>query len=204
MPGEHGQGCGCREESETVGGTDLLSYINTEGIHALNELNFGSCKQLFRLYSDRLNEDFFCESQEDDPELMLFIPFSTPCSISSITIIGGDNGTSPSRVKVYINNENIDFSTVDELEPAQSLDLIEDFCGAFEYNLRANKFKNVSYIVLYFPSSINSDQTKIYYIQLKGYATNYQRKAVTAVYESKPNVSDHKNSLESPNLFGLK
>ncbi|KAH7649089.1 hypothetical protein FG379_003654 [Cryptosporidium bovis] len=204
MPGEHGQGCGCREESETAGGKDLLSCIDKDRIYALNELNVGSCKNIFRVYSDRLSDNFVCESQYDDPELMLFVPFSSPCSISSITIIGGDYGTSPSKVKIYINNENVDFSTVDELEPTQSLDLIEDFCGVIEHNLKANKFQNVNYIVLHFPTAINSNQTKIYYIQLKGKATKYQRKAVSAVYESKPNVSDHKNTLESQNLFGIK
>ena len=204
MPGKHGDGCGCREESENVGGVDLLSCIDKERVYAFNELNIGSCKHLFRTYSERLIEENVCESQEDDPELMLFIPFSSPCCISSMVIIGGEDGTSPSSVKIYTNNENIDFSTVNELEPTQCLDLVEDFCGVMEYNLKPSKFQNVNLIVLYFPNSMNNDKTKIYYIQLKGQSTNYKRKAVTAVYESKPNISDHKNSMETPNFLGLK
>ncbi|CUV04321.1 unnamed protein product [Cryptosporidium hominis] len=204
MPGEHGgTGCSCQHEAVITSGKDLLSEIELDKVMALNELNVGSCRGIFRPYEDRLSEDKVCKSQDDDPELIIFVRFSSPCTIHSINIIGGENGKSPNRVNLYINDENLDFSTISDQEPVQSLDLVEDYCGTVDYTLKVSRFKNVNLLAMHFPSSFTNDQSWIYYIRIVGESSGYQRKAVQAVYESKPNVSDHKSNIESLNHFSL-
>ncbi|OII74171.1 hypothetical protein cand_017510 [Cryptosporidium andersoni] len=203
MPGFHGNGCNCQHEANLINGEDLLSYIDKDSVHALNETILGSCKTLFRPYSDRLLETFLCKSQENDPELLVFIPFKSPCSIYSLYIIGGENGTSPNHIRLYINDESLDFLTIENMEPIQSFDLVEDFCGIVEYPLKVSKFRNVNLLILHFPSSFSSNQTNIYYIRICGQGTSYQRKAVEAVYESTPNISDHMTNHETLQSFDL-
>lgn len=204
MPGEHGGvGCSCQHEAVMGSGKDLLSQIEVDKVTALNELSVGSCRDIFRPYEERLREDKVCRSQEGDPELMVFVRFSSPCTISSLSIIGGENGTSPSRVNLYVNDDTLDFSSIDDKEPVQSLDLVEDYCGTVEYSLKVSRFQNVSLLVMHFPSSFGDDQSCIYYVRVLGESSGHQRRAVEAVYESKPNLSDHKSDIKSFNHFGL-
>ncbi|KAJ1606497.1 hypothetical protein OJ253_2723 [Cryptosporidium canis] len=204
MPGEHGgEGCSCQHEAVLVGGKDLLPYIEVDKVTALNELTVGSCRGVFRPYEERLSEDKVCRSQDGDPELIVYVRFSSPCALSSLSIIGGEHGRSPSRVNLYMNDESLDFSSIQDKQPVQSLDLVEDYCGTVDYPIKRSRFQNVNLLVMHFPDSFGGDQNWIYYIRIVGESSGHQRRAVDAVYESKPNIFDHKSSVESFNHFGL-
>lgn len=104
-------------------------------------------------------------------------------------VIGGDNGTSPSQVKIFANG-NIDFSNVNELKPIQVIDLHEDFHGAVEYPLRVTHLKNITSLYLFFPSSFKGLQTRIHYIRLRGVGSRIEKRTVNAVYEIRNVKSD--------------
>lgn len=56
-----------------------------------------------------------------------------------------------------------------------------------------SKFNGVHSLTLHFPEALNgSDQTEIQFIGFKGTIAPRDRRAVEAVYESKPMPSDHK------------
>ena len=58
-------------------------------------------------------------------------------------------------------------------------------------------FSSVYHLTIHFPENFGSDSTKIYYIGLKGEFTEAHRTGVvTAVYEARPMMQDHKNPLE--------
>ncbi len=40
------------------------------------------------------------DSQEDDPELLLHVPFNGAVKLTGITVIGGGDSTSPAKLKV--------------------------------------------------------------------------------------------------------
>lgn len=66
---------------------------------------------------------------------------------------------------------------------------------------RVVTFNNVHHLSLHFPSNFGADQTKIYYIGLKGEFSEAHRHGVTiCTYEARPNVFDHKNPLDE-NVF---
>ncbi|BBG95103.1 Protein of unknown function D [Prunus dulcis] len=154
-------------------------------VSALNEAVPGSVK------SEHL------ESNEGDPELLVYIPFTSDVKIKSISIIGGADGTSPSKMRVFINRDGIDFSDVQGMQAIQEWDLVENFQGVLEYQTRYSKFQNVASITLHFPDSFGGDTTKIEYIGFKGEATQLKRDVVaTIVYELRPNPSDHKTKAE--------
>ncbi|KAF6136380.1 hypothetical protein GIB67_028070, partial [Kingdonia uniflora] len=57
------------------------------------------------------------KSNDGDDELFLFIPFISDVKIKSISVVGGSGGTSPSKMKVLINRDGINFQMVKVYRP---------------------------------------------------------------------------------------
>ncbi|KAL6296055.1 hypothetical protein ACE6H2_004197 [Prunus campanulata] len=190
------------EEHDCSSDWSLYKHIDLPKVSALNEAVPGSVKSVFKAWEQRLNSTGeHLESNEGDPELLVYIPFTSDVKIKSISIIGGTDGTSPSKMRAFINRDGIDFSDVQGMQAIQEWDLVENFQGVLEYQTRYSKFQNVASITLHFPDSFGSDTTKIEYIGFKGEATQLKRDVVaTIVYELRPNPSDHKTKAEGGGL----
>ncbi|KAH8482447.1 hypothetical protein H0E87_029766 [Populus deltoides] len=138
------------------------------------------------------------ESNEGDPELLVYIPFTSDVKIKSISIVGGADGTSPSKMRAFINRDGIDFSDAQSMQAVQEWDLVENLNGVLEFQTRYAKFQSVASITLHFPDNFGGDTSQIHYIGFKGEATQLKRDVVaTIVYELMPNPSDHKTKAES-------
>ena len=134
-------------------------------------------------------------SHEDDPELLLQIPFTGSVTLRAICVIGGVDGTQPSKMRAYINRD-MDFDAVQDIRPLQEWDLQEDFRGVLEYPTSASKFKGVHTLILHFPDILGAATTaanhsEIFFIGLKGEFSERRKEAVEAVYEAKPMPEDH-------------
>jgi hypothetical protein len=105
---------------------DLLPYIDIDGVHALNESETGACRRVFKPYDQRLDQTAVVESEEDDPQIIIHIPFVSPVKIRALKLIGGGNGTAPRILRAYINREALDFTDVEDAPPVQQWDLAED------------------------------------------------------------------------------
>ncbi|CAK0741077.1 hypothetical protein CVIRNUC_001298 [Coccomyxa viridis] len=171
----------------------LHERIDQSHVWALNEAHAGSVKGVFRPWAERLDMSLpTLDSNEDDPELLIHVPFNGSVKIKAITIIGGSDGMAPAVMRAYTNREDLDFSTVAELPPMQQWDLQENLNGSIEYPTQVPKFSGVHCIDLHIPTSFGADSTKIHFIGFKGEFTEGKREAVIAVYEAKPLISDHK------------
>ncbi|XP_020528852.1 PITH domain-containing protein 1 isoform X3 [Amborella trichopoda] len=172
----------------------LYKHIDIPKVSALNEATAGSVKSIFKAwelrldtskidavnmcFSDKFSFDIngntvlgFLESNEGDPELLIFIPF--------------------------INRDNIDFSDAQDMTPLQEWELAENLQGMLEYQTRYSRFQSVGSLTLHFPDNFGGDSTQIYYIGLRGEATQLKRDVVaTIVYEVMPNPSDHKTPTD--------
>eukprot|EP00249_Psilotum_nudum_P032593 c48335_g1_i1 orf=178-786(+) len=179
----------------------LYKHIDIPCVWALNEAVEGSAKNVFKSWELRLDDSTGClESNDDDPELLLFIPFTSDVKIKAISVIGGAEGTSPSKMRAFINRDDIDFSNVRDLIPIQEWDIAENLHGELEYQTRYARFQNVASLILHFPLNFGGNTTCISFIGLKGEATQIRRDAVTTiVYEALPNPSDHKLPSEVGN-----
>ena len=154
---------------------DLKNSINITEVYALNESRTQSCQKIFKDKSDMLDKKYFCESNDDDPELLINIPFYTQVAIKSMTLIGGEDGTAPSKVKMYVNATNPDFDLL-EGKPTHEIDTIENPDGSLVYNLPQFKFGAVWNLTLIIPSCIDSDHSKIYYIGFEGIVSKKRQK----------------------------
>mmetsp|Transcript_27132 Transcript_27132/g.82244 ORF Transcript_27132/g.82244 Transcript_27132/m.82244 type:complete len:209 (-) Transcript_27132:555-1181(-) len=179
---------------------DLLSFIDTGGLSALNESEAGACRHIFRPYERRLERERWLESDDDDPQLIIHIPFISPVKIQSLTLIGGPDGMAPRDVRAFINHEALDFADAEDVAPVQTWEMADgDPNGVLEYPTQFSKFQNVSKLSLFVAGNHGADMTRIYYLGLKGIGTEHQRRAVQAVYELRPveQDTDIKDTLQA-------
>uniref|UniRef100_A0A162B5W0 PITH domain-containing protein n=1 Tax=Daucus carota subsp. sativus TaxID=79200 RepID=A0A162B5W0_DAUCS len=188
------------EEHDCSSDWSLYKHIDLPKVSALNEAVPGSVKSVFKAWEQRLSiSEGHLESNEGDPELIVFIPFTSDVKIKSISIIGGSDGTSPSKMRAFINRDGIDFSDAQTMQPVQEWELAENTEGLLEYQTRYSRFQGVGSLTLHFPDNYGGDTSEIHYIGLKGEATQLRRDVVaTIVYELMPNPSDH--NFETPLL----
>jgi hypothetical protein len=108
------------EDHNCAADWSLYNHVDIPKVVALNESVPGSVKAVFKPWEQRLdNSGGFLESNEGDPELLVFIPFTSDVKIKSISVVGGADGTSPSRMRAFINREGIDFSDAQNMQPVQ-------------------------------------------------------------------------------------
>ncbi|WCJ29570.1 PITH domain-containing protein 1 [Euphorbia peplus] len=190
------------EDHDCSSSWSLYKHIDLPKVSALNEAVRGSAKSVFKPWEQRLDlNGEHLESNEADPELLVYIPFTTDVKIKSISIVGGVDGTSPSKMRAFINRDAMDFSDAQSMQAIQEWDLVENLQGVLEYQTRYAKFQGVASITLHFPDSFSGDISRIHYIGFKGEATQLKRDVVAnIVYEIRPNPSDHKTSAETNNF----
>jgi len=136
-------------------GTSLHQYISLTSIYALNEDTLNSCQSIFKSYNDRFTLLPACSSDADDCELIIHVPFTEAVKLKYISIAGGQAETAPSSVKLFVNRNDVDFSNAHDLEPSQTLDLVNpdhhtEFVGTLDYAVKMNKFQSVSSLTLFF------------------------------------------------------
>lgn len=193
-------------------GLSLRPQIDLDGVTCLNEDRPNMGRDVLKLHEERLSSDPFLRSQEDDPELLLYIPFSESVTVTHLTVRsegGGDDNdfpTAPPRtVKVFSDRDDIDFDMARELNPQCTVDLLppehfED--GTTDYALRpAGRFQNINSLTLFFQdnfASIRLDDeddevsTLVTYIGVKGRGMRCKRVPVNALYETRGMKKDHK------------
>ncbi|PIA64481.1 hypothetical protein AQUCO_00100158v1 [Aquilegia coerulea] len=187
------------EDHECSSDFSLYKHIDIPRVSALNEATPGSVKSVFKAWEQRLNTSGgHLESNDGDPELLVFIPFTSDVKIKSISVVGGADGTSPAKMRAFINRDGIDFSDAQSMQAVQEWDLVENLEGVLEFQTRYSKFQGVGNLTLHFPDNFGADTTQIQYIGLKGEATQLKRDVVaTIVYEVTPNPSDHKTRADA-------
>ena len=196
----HDPNCTCNEciirlDQQIV---DLKNSINISEVYALNEREAQSCQKIFKDKDDMLDKTLFCESNEDDPELLINIPFYTQVSIKSMKMIGGEDGTSPSKLKLFVNATNPDFDLL-EGKPTHQIDTIENPDGSLTYNLPQFKFGAVWNLTIIIPTCADSDHSKIYYIGFEGIVTSKKQKIPINVQVEMLNSNRVKGLNDAPN-----
>ena len=167
---------------------DLLPYIDLDGVSALNATEGRAARRIFKPYDQRLDRTHWLESEEDDPQLIIPIPFTAPVKIRALTVIGGGDGEAPCTLRAYVNREALDFADAEQTQAVQQWELAAngDPGGVVEYPTQYSRFQSVTKLSLFVVDSHGADITKIFYIGLKGVGTDHKRRAVQAVYELKP------------------
>ena len=156
-------------------------------------------KHPFKAYDKRLEPEPFLASDEDDPELIVHVPFTQAVDIRSICVVGGGDGAAPTSVRLYADREDLEFSSAEELPPIQTVQLHEDFNGEIWYPLKVHKFQSVQSVALHFPADNHGggdDATVLCYVGFKGAKKDARRGVVECTYEAAAQVKDHKKAKD--------
>jgi hypothetical protein len=185
-------------------GLSLRPHIDLDGVQCLNELVPNSGRAVLKLHEERLSVHPACKSQEDDPELLLYIPFTEAVTIQSIAIrsvsANDEESYPPRKIKLFTNRDDLDFDTARELDATCRLELLPPHHfveGTIDYPLRpAGRFQNISSLTIFvednYGSENNDSSTIITFVGVKGKGSRQKRMAVETVYESQGMPKDHK------------
>ena len=188
----HGPECTCSEctlgETETI--VDLTGTVCKEEVFALNEKNHLSCQQLFKIKEEMLDRTKFCDSNDGDSDLVIYIPFSAQVNLRSMTIIGGEEGMAPAKIKIFVNKKenDIDFDLKDAT-PEQEQMCVENPEGKLPYFFKANKFHSVWSITLVVMFNHGAENTRIYYIGFDGVSSHKRRKFKLEISDATQNTT---------------
>ncbi|KAG2232548.1 galactose-binding domain-like protein [Thamnidium elegans] len=169
----------------------LYSKIDLDNVRCLNESELNSGKKVIRPWNERMDDLKLVESDADE-QLIVVIPFTGSVKLRSICLRTDPTDSAPSKMKVFINRDDVDFDTADSYTPVQEFDLVEGSNNVIEYGVRITKFTSVRNIILYFPENFGEDTSIIRYIGFKGEWTEIKRDPIITIYEAKANPADHK------------
>ena len=182
---------------------NLYSMVDREGIKALNVTLPDEAISVFRPFVRRLDESPAPLESNCDEEMILVIPFTSPCHIRKLMIIGGgDNEQHPLTVKAYVNKTNLDFDSISDVTPSQTFNnLSVNSSGTTEITIpNVRTFTNVNVLTLYITANHGSETTMLRYVGMQGEHTHYRREAVDAEYEVLCNGQD----IEQPDHLKAK
>jgi hypothetical protein len=156
---------------------------------------------LFKPWAQRGEKSTSLESA-DDEQLILHVPFTHHIKLKAIGLVGGEGGQAPRTRKVFVNREggNMSFDDCEDGAPTQAWDLTEaNTSGDIEYPTRMAKFASVTCVTIYLPDNFGAETSLLYYLGFKGEVGMPVARdggAVTAVYETRPQLSDHKSRAD--------
>ncbi|XDB47311.1 hypothetical protein AB1E18_000908 [Capra hircus] len=191
-----GGGCRCAAEREEPPEQRGLAYglylrIDLERLQCLNESREGSGRGVFKPWEERTDRSKFVESDADE-ELLFNIPFTGNVKLKGIIIMGEDDDSHPSEMRLYKNIPQMSFDDTDR-EPDQTFSLNRDLTGELEYATKISRFSNVYHLSIHISKNFGADTTKVFYIGLRGEWTELRRHEVTICnYEASANPADHK------------
>eukprot|EP00934_Nitzschia_sp_Nitz4_P002110 Nitzschia sp. Nitz4//scaffold261_size27179//7971//8636//NITZ4_008207-RA/size27179-processed-gene-0.1-mRNA-1//1//CDS//3329544711//2110//frame0 len=189
-------------------GLSLRPQMDLDAVRCLNESRPNAGSSILKLHEDRLSSEPYLTSNEEDPELLLHIPFVEDVILKHLSIrsVGSPSEpcSPPKEVRLFVNRDDLDFDTARELEPAMKLELLPPHHfteGTIDYPLRpAGRFQHISSLTIFvvnnYPGDGDDEEDEvssfITYVGLKGQGTHARRGVVNAIYEAKPMPSDHK------------
>ncbi|CEP19394.1 hypothetical protein [Parasitella parasitica] len=169
----------------------LYSKIDLENVRCLNESEPNSGKLTIRPWDQRQEDSKYVESDADE-QLIFFIPFTGSVKLRSICLRTDCSDSAPSKMKVFINRDDVDFDTADSYTSTQEFELVQGSNEVVEYGTKITKFSSVRNITLFFPENFGHDTSIVRFIGFKGEWTELKRDPIITVYEANANPADHK------------
>ncbi|KAI6913537.1 DUF1000-domain-containing protein [Hortaea werneckii] len=168
--------------------------IDFSAITTLNEAEPSSgAKVVQKTWMERMNQEPELNSDADE-QLLMHIPFTGQIRLHSILLRTSTTSHAPMTLKLYLNREDLDFSTATSLEPTQTLELPQTN-ELQEIGVKRALFNTVRSLDLFFEDNWGrgeEDVTKVSYIGFKGEWMKLSREPVNFIYEAAANPGDHK------------
>ncbi|KAI4285319.1 MAG: hypothetical protein L6R38_000743 [Xanthoria sp. 2 TBL-2021] len=186
----HGDSDHGHDDVEPALQTLIWKQIDFESIRTLNESESDQgAKIVEKTWPQRLNPEPMLESDADE-QLLMFVPFTGVLKLHSVLIRSSEDSSAPKTLKLYLNRDDLDFSTASELQPTQNLELSQT-SEIQDLPVKRTSFGNTYSLTLFFEDNFGDDVTRIYWIGFKGEFMNLNREPVEVLYEKAANPKDH-------------
>ena len=172
----------------------LYTQLDFPSIRTLNESTSGSGASICKKpWSERLSDNPILTSDADE-QIILHIPFTGQVRLHSIHIRSDNTSSAPKTVKAYINQDDLDFTSIETAKVTQEFELA---CSNEVQDLGVKRalWNATRSITLFFSenwSGGEEDETRIGYVGFKGDFMKLNREPVDVLYEAAARPSDHK------------
>ena len=185
-----GKGC-VHIQPDIVNQDSLYKYIDNNGVRALNERVDGSAAKILLPFDQKRQKELVCESEDDDEQMIIHVPFTASVKVTSICIVG-DGATCPRRMHVWANRDDIDFDNCEDVKPSHIFDIAPNPLGEIQYPTDPIKFKNIHSLTLWISENHGGDQTAVSFLGFRGAFIAPRVGVVVATYESRAQLADHR------------
>ncbi len=148
---------------------------------------------MFRTYSYLARRSEGEERRGRKLMMRVLCRFTAQIRLHSILLRTSVSPSAPATLKVFLNNDNLDFSTASDLAPTQTLELAQSN-DVQEIPVKRALFNTVRSLDLFFEDNWShgeEDETRISYIGFKGEWMKLNREPVNVLYEAAANPKDH-------------
>ncbi|KAI9597724.1 galactose-binding domain-like protein [Syncephalis fuscata] len=173
----------------------LYEKIDRDNVRGLNESIPGAAKSIIKPWHERNSTTPLLESDSDE-QLIVIVPFTGMVKLKSILIKTGRGDVAPSRLSVFVNRDDVDFDTVNDVEATQTWELANNADDVCEYHTRLAKFSSVRSVTLFFPENFGDDITQLTFLGFRGEWTKIQPQPIITVYELQANPADHQTPAD--------
>ncbi|KAF1817079.1 DUF1000-domain-containing protein [Eremomyces bilateralis CBS 781.70] len=171
----------------------LHGQIDFSAVSTLNETDPRSGAAILqKTWAQRLEDQPELRSDADEQILML-VPFTGQVRLHSIILRTSASDSAPRTLKVFINRDDLDFSTATDLQPTQTFELAQT-SDIQEHPVKRVLFNSTRQLGLFFEDNFSGgdeDETVITYLAFKGDFMKLNKEPVSFLYEAAANPSDH-------------
>ncbi|KAK3112820.1 hypothetical protein LTR53_010501 [Teratosphaeriaceae sp. CCFEE 6253] len=172
----------------------IYQQIDFSAVNTLNESEPRSGSRILqKTWAERLEPAPELSSDADE-QLLMHIPFTAQIRLHSILVRTSTTDSAPQNLKVYLNRDDLDFSTAASLQPTQTLELAQSN-DVQEVPVKRALFNTVRSLDLFFEDNWGQgeeDVTRVSYLGFKGEWMKLSREPVNFLYEAAANPADHK------------
>ena len=193
--------CGIDHSLEKLPDFSLYSNISLDKSDCFNQSSTNNLKNCIKLFNIRHDEKYL--ESDVDKDLLIKIVFDNPVDINGFRILSVGK-YSPNKISFFLSNDqNLSFDDVENMQSDHDviLDISENNLMSEEiYSLPTHKFQNKKIVYLYINDNISEEDiaTRIYYLDFNGKInkSNIDNGIVNCVYESSPQINDHKQNSD--------
>lgn len=96
---------------------DLFFKIDQTKVQCFNERTPKSVLNILRPLDERMNFSKGIVQSGYGKDLVVYIPFNGEVRIKAVIVIGGSDGASPTKMKIYKNETNVDINIIADKKP---------------------------------------------------------------------------------------
>ncbi|KXJ97171.1 PITH domain-domain-containing protein [Microdochium bolleyi] len=182
----------------------LYQHINFDAVNTMNEEVTGSGRAVVRkTWAERLQEQPELASDADE-QILMTVPFTGQVKLHSILLRTSPSDSAPRTLRVFINRDDLDFDSAEELQPTQEFELSQT-SQVQELPVKRALFGKVQRLTLFFVDNFgdgDEDVTRVSYLGFKGEWMQLGRAPSQILYEAAPNPNDHALKGTSLNAMG--